>query len=274
MDAVQHSVFIGALVSLLLIIFIIGGGVILLYLHFQKNLVTQRLRQETLKNIHQGELLGTTIRAQEEERRRIAQDLHDELGAVLSMIRMNLVMMEQHHDGTDADLTLRLRNVRELSETALSSVRAISHRLMPPQLAAFGLIQTLESVGSKIHASGQLQIRLTVSEAVPELSWDQSIGLYRIIMELINNTIRHSGACRVHIRFSRQDGRIVCRYTDDGCGIDPGALKRGMGYASIEARVNALQGRFEEGLPPGGRGYSAAVYIPVDTGTIADRTGQ
>lgn len=274
MDAVQHSVFIGALVSLLLIIFIIGGGVILLYLHFQKNLVTQRLRQETLKNIHQNELLGTNIRAQEEERRRIAQDLHDELGAVLSMIRMNLVMMEQRHDGTDTDLALRLRNVRELAETALGSVRAISHRLMPPQLAAFGLLQTLESVTGKIHASGQLQIRLTVSGAMPELSWDQTIGLYRIIMELINNTIRHSGAGRVHIRFSGQDGRIICRYTDDGCGIPPGAVKRGMGYASIEARVNALQGRFEEGTPTGGRGYSATVDMPLDTADTAARPGR
>src|SRR5687768_5964963 len=104
METVKDPAFINTLLPLVVIIFIIGAGVVLLYLHFQKNLVSRKLEQETLKNLHQTDLLRSSIQVQEEERKRIAQDMHDELGAVLSIMRMNIVMMEQQNKDADDNI--------------------------------------------------------------------------------------------------------------------------------------------------------------------------
>lgn len=264
METINDTVFVGTLVPLLLIIFIIGGGVIFLYLHFQKNLFTQKLKEETLKNIHQNELLSSHIKAQEEERKRIAQDLHDELGAVLSMIRMNLVMLEQHSGQLPEKTENSLKNVRELSESALNSVRSISHRLMPPQLVAFGLLKTMDSVTENINATGQLQIYFRAPDTLPPMPWETTVGLYRIMMELINNTIKHSGADEVSIELLAHTEEIECLYVDNGKGMDINTVKRGMGYASIEGRVNALKGVFSTGKNIHGKGFRADIRVPLE----------
>src|SRR2546423_66619 len=95
METVKTPEFIEVLIPLLIIVFIIGVGVVLLYQHFQKNLIVHKLREETMKSDHQRELLRANIEAEEEERKRIAHDLHDELGAVLSIMRMNMLMLER-----------------------------------------------------------------------------------------------------------------------------------------------------------------------------------
>ena len=94
METIKNPVYIDVLIPLMVIIFIIGVGVVLLYQHFQKNLFIHKLKQETLKANYHNDLLRSNIKAEEEERKRIAQDLHDEMGAVLSIMRMNLVLLE------------------------------------------------------------------------------------------------------------------------------------------------------------------------------------
>src|SRR5690606_38427100 len=127
MEGIKNVDFLQTLLPLTLIIFIIVTGVVLLNLHFQKNLLKQKIRQEEMESIHQNDLLRSSIHAAEEERKRIAQDLHDELGAVLAIMRMNLVMLEQKNkDGAEA-LIAALQNARQFSETALANVRSISH---------------------------------------------------------------------------------------------------------------------------------------------------
>ena len=264
METVKESTFIEALLPLVIIIFIIAVGVVLLYQHFQKNLFSQKLKQEALKVAHQNELLRSSIHAQEKERKRIAHDLHDELGAVLSIMRMNIVMLEQQHTGTDGNLLTGLKNVRGLTESALTSVRSITHRLMPPQLEAFGLIKTLEAAIEQINTTGQIHIFLTAPEALPEISWAVSLGLYRIIMELINNTIKHADATEITITIVLNTQSICCRYADNGKGLPDEYTGKGLGHTSIEGRVNSLGGIFELGTNKG-NGFYAVIDIPFNT---------
>ena len=262
MEMVKDSTLINALLPLLVIIFTIGAGVVLLYQLFQKNLYIQKLKNETMKSNHQAELLRSNILAQEGERKHIAQDIHDELGAALSITRMNMVMLEQQSSTSAPGLLPGLQNVRTLVEAAIASMRSISHRLMPPQLEAFGLVKTLEAVTEQMNKTGQIDIQLHASSCPADLPWALSLGLYRIIMELINNTARHSGASQACIEIYQQNDYIVCRYTDNGKGFSPGEISNGLGYRSIDGRINSLHGKFEF-CKTAKSGFCAIMSIPV-----------
>jgi signal transduction histidine kinase len=274
METIRNVNFINALLSMSVIIFIIGIGILFLNQHFQKNISIQKLKQEALKSKHLIELHRSGIQAQEEERKRIAQDLHDELGSVISIMRMHLVMLEQQAGtlpaGPEAEalraLPDELQNVRQLAETALASVRSISHQLMPPQLASFGLVETLLSVTGQINGAGGLKIGLCEVCPVGELSWIVQLTLYRIVMELINNTIRHAGATEVTIGIGRDGDGILCTYSDNGRGMPEGSAGGGLGHKSIEGRVSALEGKLVLGNGAAG-GFYALIRLPVAIGT-------
>ncbi|SEW44379.1 Histidine kinase-, DNA gyrase B-, and HSP90-like ATPase [Chitinophaga sp. YR573] len=244
METIKDLSFLDTLLPLAVVIFIIGIGVVFLNLHFQRNLTVQKLKQEALKNLYQNDLLRSNIHAQEEERKRIAHDLHDELGAVISIMRMHLMVLEQQSTGNLQD---GLLNVRQLAETALGSIRSISHQLMPPQLESFGLLTTLESVISQINQTDQIIIELTYSDALEDLPWIVNLGLFRIVMELINNTIKHANAKSVKIDFLRYGQHLTCHYSDDGVGLTKDNINKGLGHKSIEGRVNSLGGKLEFG---------------------------
>jgi signal transduction histidine kinase len=264
MEKIRNLNFLDTLLPLAVIVFIICLGVVLLNQQFQKNLFRQRAREDALKSEHQQDLLRANIEAGEQQRKRVAHDLHDELGAVLSIMRMNLVLLEQQNAGGAEELTVALQNARMLSETAMASVRSISHQLMPPQLESFGLIVTLESVISQITAMGRLLIRLTAPSPLGDLSWTSTVGLYRIIMELINNTIKHAEATEITIAICRAGDFITCRYTDNGQGLPADTLAIGLGLKGIQGRVSALCGKYEMGNAMQG-GFYATIQIPADT---------
>lgn len=260
MQELENQLLTDVVLPGMVVVFVIGAGVILLYQHFQKNLFAQKLKQETLRNIHQADLLRTSISVQEEERKRIAEDLHDELGAVLSIIRMNMVMLEQQVNEQPPSLS-SLQNIRQLSETALASMRSISHRLMPPQLKSFGLIKTLEYVVNNINNTERLKVTLHSPEDPEELPWNINLGLYRVIMELLNNTIKHAEATEVVIDIKTEAGEVTCAYTDDGKGLGDTSAA-GLGHKNIEGRINALDGKVNMHNGDQG-GFYAYISVPL-----------
>lgn len=262
MENIKGQLLTDLLLPMAIVTFIVGVGVVLLYQHFQKNLFIQKLKQETLKNIHQNDLLRANIEAQEAERKRIAQDLHDELGALLSIIKMNILMLEKQHKDVPGNLLSGLQNVCMLSETALTSIRNISHRLMPPQLEAFGLVKTLESVTDQINNAGAIKIQLQAPLSLTGLPWDVTLGLYRIIMELINNTLKHSGATSATVEIYLKNNAVVCNYADNGKGLGSDHINKGLGHKSIDGRISALGGVLSAGTAAG-PGFYATIRIPV-----------
>lgn len=248
------------------IVFIIVIGVVLMNQHFRKNLYKQILAQEELKSLHQRALLESSIEVQERERKRVAQDLHDELGASLSIARMQLVQLEENNEM--ATLLAPLRNIRNLMENALTSMRRISHELMPPQLETFGLVKTLESVAAQAGGTGKLEIRIHVHADFPRLPWIVELGVYRMAMELINNTIKHAHAVKVDIVLSLEHDRFVLRYSDDGRGVAGKIGDHGLGLKNLEARTSSLKGSFTTGSGPYG-GFSATVTIPLNVTSYA-----
>ncbi|MBO9561578.1 MAG: hypothetical protein J7621_02345 [Niastella sp.] len=263
METIKETNVISILLPMAVVIFVIAVGVVLLSLYFQKSLYAQKLREEELKNRHRAELLRHSINVQEMEQKRIAQDLHDELGAALSMMRMHLLLIEQKDDALPENVMRSVQSARQLSETAMASTRNISHQLMPPQLEAFGLVKTLEGVARQINGAGNITVDLISDSGSEELAFPVSLGLYRIAMELINNTIRHAQANKVDILLSIEEKHVTFKYSDNGIGISENNT-HGLGHKSIEARVSALDGVFEMGNNTEQSGFYALVKIPLE----------
>jgi signal transduction histidine kinase len=244
MEKTEELSFLSALWPFIGIVFLIVLGVLLLNQQFNKKLYFQKLEKEKLKARHQFEILQASIAVQEEERKRIARDLHDELGAALSITRMHIVQIEEQNAGRDDELISRLQNVRQMTEKALASMRRISHELMPPLLENFGLISTLEAMANEINKLGHLQVEILVEENFSRQSPAIELGLYRICMELINNTIRHAEADHILIHLQKETNRLRIDYRDNGKGLPEEITKTGVGQRSIETRIHSMGGNF------------------------------
>ncbi len=258
MEAAQEINFLTLLLPLLGVVFVIAVGVFLLNQQFQKNLFRQKLEQEELQNKHQKELLQSNIEIQESERKRIAKDLHDQLGATLSIAKMHLARLEQMYPEVETK-GLSLGKVREIIDSSISSVRQISHDLMPNQLETFGLIRALEGMVDQINDSKRLDIDLQLVNASSKLSWEKELALYRIFMELIQNTLKHSRAKKVEIKYEENGENVFVGYKDDGVGL-PEKMVHGLGLKSMEARIKSVGGNMEFMR---GEGFHAKLVLPV-----------
>jgi signal transduction histidine kinase len=264
METVSEVNYITALLPMAAIVFIIAIGVVLLTQQFRKNLYRQQLEQEELKNIHQLELLKASILAQEEERKRIARDMHDELGATLSITRMHLMQAERQYGTGSEQIMADLNNIRQLTETSLNSMRRISHELMPPQLETFGLVKTLEATAYQLNKTGEINLELQIPTMLQDMSWVMKLSLYRIFMELINNTIKHAGATRIVIGLEADASGVRGRYSDNGKGLDTMDYSKGIGFKSLEGRVRSLGGSISVNSGAG-RGFNVLIEIPQGT---------
>lgn len=247
-------------------LFVIAFGVVLLYQNFQKTLVELELEKTAIEAKQQNELLQNSIIVEEQERKRIARDLHDDLGAIISIINMNLKLMRQKQwpVGNDTQYTERIDNLTNLSAKAIDSIRSISHQLMPAQLELFGLIKTVVSVIKHVNQSEELKAELLIKCEWPVIKWEVALGVYRIIMELINNTIKHANAKYMLLTFECENENLVVHFEDDGIGFpDLKETIAGLGLKNIEARAKVMHGQFKFGNGSE-TGIKACVTIPVD----------
>lgn len=261
MDEASNIALFESLVPLIALVVIIALGVIALVQQFQRSLFKQRLEQEALKNNHQQDLLRTSITVQEKERQRIAGDLHDELGARLSMTLMQ-VKQAQESQATNSEEVLP--QLQSQLEEALTATKRISYELMPPQLVNLGLYKALLVLIEEARQAGPLQIKLTKAGDPNLLPWSVQLGLYRMISELLNNTLKHAEASKVTIELRQEEGTIHCHYQDNGKGLSKTLSNPGLGLQSLEGRASSLNGELEWS-PPNTSGFWAKIELPLAT---------
>jgi signal transduction histidine kinase len=261
MEATEKLDFLSTLIPLAGIIFIIALGVLFLTQQFRKNIYRQKLAREQLIKIHREELLKSSILVQEEERKRIASDLHDELGAVLSIARMQLLALEDKNKKTSGEYVGALEDVRYLIETSVSSTRRISHQLMPQNLEMFGLLNALKGIVQMANNANGINIEIVCDDELDQLTWELNLGLYRICLELINNTIKHAKAKRITISVQCRNNQLILTYEDDGVGLPKNFERTGLGHKTIEARTLSMNGILEIQNSERG-GFYAQIIIP------------
>lgn len=262
MEEPETLSILDTLIPFAIIVFLIAIGVVLLNQQFRKNLYKQQLEKESLKIKHQEKLLETGVQVQENERKRIARDLHDELGAALSIGRMQLMQLEK---ATEID-PKKIEDVRHLIENILASTRRISHELTPLHLENLGLEKALKSLLQRLEESGKISTTVSIDAAIDEFPWLVQLALYRIYSELINNTLKYAQASQLEIHIFKTKESLNCHYFDNGIGLKKETNSAGLGFTSIENRVNMLKGSLDFGTREEGGFYAEIIVSNQKTG--------
>ncbi len=210
----------------------------------------------TNKKNHEQELLNATILAQENERKRVALDLHDGISQYLAAIKMNIQALspEQKYE-----VELRQR-ASELIDYSIKELRAISHNLMPGAVNDLGLKVAIEEIIDSFNISSlKINFKINFTERINK---DIELTFYRIFQELVNNTSKHAKASEVDLEIFKHHHQITFEYADNGIGINKNKMdKFGIGLNNIKNRVYALNGTIKISSIEG-EGYKTTINIP------------
>ena len=227
-------------------------GIISFVLVYQRRVITHQLEIQKKDEEMQREMLRATIQSQEEEQRRIARDLHDDLGPMLSAIKLKTGQIKKKMEASNLNVT-DADESQQMIDTTITQVRGISHRLFPPVLEYNGLADTIEDMCEKIHGD-KLNLAFTKPEEYNRISNEKELAVYRVVMELLNNIIRHSQASKASITLTQSSNNsIEILVSDNGKGFDTKNInqKAGLGLKSILSRIAAIKGHIKFESSPG-----------------------
>jgi signal transduction histidine kinase/ligand-binding sensor domain-containing protein len=202
------------------------------------NAIKRKQEYLELINSHQQRLIDSEIRTQERERKRIATDLHDGVGTALSSIKLLLSDSVKARDG---ERDVRVNEINENLTDVIAEIRRIVYDLRPPALERYGLQVGLKNLTERINNHGGISV-IYDYYGQREVTSHVSITVYRIVQELINNTLKHAKATEIRIHISQFDDEMNLMYEDNGIGMI-GSRFSGLGLYSIESRVRSLSGR-------------------------------
>jgi signal transduction histidine kinase len=223
--------------------FILLGMVMLLFFYFsRKKLNEEKTENKNLIIKHKNELIDAILTTQEDERIRIAQDLHDDISSKLNVISLNSHLL-QNKNLSEIEVIDISNNIINYTQNAIESSRRIAHDLYPPVLQNFGLQAGIEELCLDISATKAVKITHNSDVNFNLIPIENHLHLFRIVQELINNSIRHGKAKNITINCNTNHEKINFKYTDDGIGFDLLDLQsnRGLGMKNIESRVNFLK---------------------------------
>lgn len=216
--SIEQLIIIGISAMLLM-----AFAVVLFVVLYQRRVILHQLELKTINEQKQLELQQASFRGEEEERMRIAGELHDDVGATLSSVRLFLHKAEESAPGSEM-----LQQSRLLVDDSIRKIRDISQKLQPAMLKTLGLDASLQSFVATINRTGQLQITYSSDTRMPRLSDAAELHAYRILQELLNNTAKHSGATQVALRAWTENAQWVIALTHDGQGLTEERFQTGL----------------------------------------------
>ncbi len=231
---------------------------------FEKN--EQINHQKTLKLMKDLEMssIESFVEGQEKERARIAADLHDRLGTLLSTVRLHFNSMEELLN-QDKDAKQSYEFAMQLLDKSVGEVRAVSHNLSKGVLTQFGLIAAVENMRDAINSAGKIQMQVMSYDIGTRLEPESEISLFRVIQELITNVIRHSQADEVMVQFSGSNTHLSVMVEDHGIGFDPDNVKSdGIGTKNLKMRVEDIEGSITIDSTIG-QGTTIVIDVPYKT---------
>lgn len=217
---------------------------------------------KTLLSDQELKSINTMLEVQETERKRIAEDLHDGVGSILSTVKMYFTSLNDKMDDYQQENREQYDKANVLLDKAVEEVRQISHNLVSGILMKFGLAPALRDLCATIDGTGQLKTSLSIFGLDDRIENTIEIAVYRIIQELLSNTMKHSKASEVTISLTRLNNHLNIMVEDNGKGFDTQAINSGIGLKNIRSRVEKLSGKinFDSVI---GRGTIVIVEIPV-----------
>ena len=227
-----------------------------MYAHKLFMYIARLNRQRQLLNKR---ILTAVLRTEEKARSRFSKELHDGLGPLLSSARMSLSALER--DECRPEQREIIGNTTYVIDEAIRSLREISNNLSPHVLNDFGLARGVQNFIDKSAAMHDAAIRFTTNLRTERYDTDVEVILYRVICELINNSLKHSGCTNIGLSLVRNRRVLTLDYTDNGRGFNPEAMMDcGMGLSNMASRINSLGGTLEIASSKG-KGMRAAIRI-------------
>nr|WP_315211701.1 histidine kinase [uncultured Flavobacterium sp.] len=227
------------------IAFLLMGLVLILFFYFsRKKIIQKEFEKKDLEIQYQKELLSSVIITQEEERKRIAQDLHDDISSKLNIVSLNSHLLTTPNL-TETEVGEITNNIINLTVKALDNSRKIAHGLLPPVLDKFGLHAGVEELCLEFSSSKAVKVNYENKTVFDIIDNDKHLHVFRILQELMNNSLRHGKASIISIIFEKKNEKNWCFYTDDGIGFEMKSdeNKKGLGMKNIESRIAFLNGK-------------------------------
>lgn len=250
--------------------FLIGSAAALLLitlLLFSNYKSKQKLQQQRINELETEKQLTATeavLQGEEQERSRLAKDLHDGLGGMLSGIKYSFNAMKGNLIMTPDNAQAFERSM-DMLDSSIKEMRRVAHNMMPEALVKFGLDAALKDFCNDINQSGALQVSYqSIGMENADIPQTVSITVYRIVQELLNNSIKHAGAKNAVVQVSKENEQLNITVEDDGKGFDVAILQqaKGIGWNNIQNRIELLKGKLDVQSKPGS---GTSVFIEVKT---------
>ena len=222
-------------------------GLIVFIIFHQRKVIRYQQKLQRMEQDQQKLLLNASIRLQEEERQRIAADLHDDAGPLLATARLYL-----NENLVNLDKTTQLQsiyNAKAIIDDTIQLIRNISHSLMPPTLKNFGLESAVNDLFQKISGSGSMNASSRFHDYRERLQAENELIIFRVIQELVNNILKHSNASFIHLTQNTSGNKFFIRLHHDGRGITQNDFNKlnksnvGLGLKNIQSRLKVLHGK-------------------------------
>lgn len=230
------STWTGVVISILML-----GSLI-----FIKRIFNIQQRMDELRKENESRVLSAIVRTEEKERQNFSTELHDGLGPLLSSVKMAIsgsLRGESNPEGKEI-----LANADKLIDESIVSLKEISNKLSPHILNNFGLSKAIHSFITKINTQDTPVFSFQTNTGGRRYSYNTEVVLYRVVCELITNSLKHSGARNIYISLEEASGMIRLDYLDDGIGFNPAIAElpeAGMGFSSMKSRIKSLNGTIE-----------------------------
>jgi len=262
-EGISLVLFMGTLGMLVLTI-----GLILFIIFHQRRVIRYQFKLQQMEQQQQKILLNASIRLQEEERQRLAADLHDDAGPLLATARLYL-----NENLVNQDKATQLQSIyqaRQILDDTIQLIRNISHSLMPPTLKNFGLESAVNDMFQKISGSGQINASSRFHEYKDRLKPEKELIVYRVVQELVNNILKHSNSSFIHLTQNMQNGSCLVRLHHDGRGIVQTDFEKlnksniGLGLKNISSRLKVAHGNILFEKDASQTYYKVTIDIPRD----------
>lgn len=204
------------------------------------------IRDVTRQKEHDKEVLNAIVETQEKERKRFSRDLHDGLGALLSTLKIYTGLLQKENKSEEEKYAL-LEEVKEIVGQAVESARTIANNIMPSLLMDHGLLKALVAFTDALNKTGYIKVEFSYPKGMERLNESAETHLYRIALELINNSLKHSGADTIWLNMRQSGRQLIFEYSDNGSGFDFERIYKqkegGQGLKNLFSRANFLNGK-------------------------------